>query len=81
MNGRVVETGEKPDTGQMLVPVDTGRNRVKISFVRTWDRAAGGWISLITVILLSIRSVLTNLSRPQASDLGPRPTGSEVGLR
>lgn len=58
VNGRVVETAARPDTGQMLVPVQAGMNRVQITFVRTWDRTAGGWISVVTglsLILWSLR--------------------------
>ncbi len=50
VNGRVVETAARAETGQMLVPVGAGMNRVEIRFVRTWDRAVGGWISLVTAI-------------------------------
>ncbi len=49
VNGQVVPTANT-DTGQLLIPVEAGMNRVQVSFVRTWDRAAGAWISLITVI-------------------------------
>jgi hypothetical protein len=52
VNGHVVETAARAETGQMLVPVGAGTNRVEIQFVRTWDRAVGGWISLITALLL-----------------------------
>jgi hypothetical protein len=52
VNGRAVETSEKPGTGQMLIPVGAGMNRVQITFARTWDRTAGGWISVATAILL-----------------------------
>jgi hypothetical protein len=40
----------------MLVPVQAGLNRVRITFVRTWDRTAGAWISALAliVILLSL---------------------------
>jgi hypothetical protein len=51
VNGRVVEVGTREGTGQMLVPVEAGENRVQISFVRTWDRNVGGWISLLAVFL------------------------------
>lgn len=50
VNGRVVQTGARSRTGQMLIPVEAGMNRVQITFVRTWDRRAGGWISAITVL-------------------------------
>jgi hypothetical protein len=50
VNGREVETTSRKGKGQMLVPVSSGMNRVEITFVRTWDRAAGGWISLLTAV-------------------------------
>jgi hypothetical protein len=48
VNGREVETIAREGTGQMLVPVSAGMNQVEVRFVRTWDRTAGGWISLLT---------------------------------
>jgi 6-pyruvoyl-tetrahydropterin synthase-like protein len=56
VNGRQAQPGRR-DTGQMLVPVEAGTNRVQITFVRTWDRTAGGWISLaaIVVVLICLR--------------------------
>jgi hypothetical protein len=48
VNGRPVETTAREGTGQMLVPVSAGMNQVEVSFVRAWDRTAGGWISLLT---------------------------------
>jgi hypothetical protein len=50
VNGQPVETSARADTGQMLVPVEAGMNRVEITFVRTWDRAVGGWISFVAGI-------------------------------
>jgi hypothetical protein len=35
----------------MLVPVGAGANRIQITFIRTWDRRAGAWISLLAVVL------------------------------
>jgi hypothetical protein len=57
VNGRVVEAGTREGTGQMVVPVEAGMNHVQISFVRTWDRRVGGWISLLAIIcvLVSLR--------------------------
>jgi hypothetical protein len=54
VNGHVVETTVGGAAGQMLVPVTAGVNRVKITFLRTWDRTAGGWISLITALCLAL---------------------------
>jgi 6-pyruvoyl-tetrahydropterin synthase-like protein len=45
VNGRQVQAATREGTGQMLVPVQAGANRVQITFIRTWDRTAGGWIS------------------------------------
>ena len=50
VNGRPVQAGMREGTGQMLVPVEAGANRVQIRFVRTWDRAAGGWTSVLAVL-------------------------------
>ncbi len=63
VNGRVVETAARAETGQMLVPVGAGMNRVEIRFVRTWDRTAGGWISLITAISV-MAWILMNRGKP-----------------
>jgi hypothetical protein len=51
VNGRQVHAGTREGTGQMLVPVEAGMNRVQITFVRTWDRTAGAWISGIAFSL------------------------------
>ena len=56
VNGRMVDIGAKQRTGQMLVPVEAGTNRVQITFVRTWDRWLGGWITVISVTALGIWS-------------------------
>jgi hypothetical protein len=36
----------------MLVPVAAGMNRVELQFVGTWDRTAGGWISVVAILFL-----------------------------
>jgi hypothetical protein len=48
VNGREVNVEERTGSGQMLVPVEAAMNRVEIRFERTWDRTAGGWISVVT---------------------------------
>jgi len=75
VNGRVVETAARAETGQMLVPVGAGMNRVEIRFVRTWDRAAGGWISLITAICVI---GWIGMSRMRTSDLRLRTLDSRI---
>jgi len=51
VNGRPEQAGPREGTGQMLVPVQAGTNQVQIIFTRTWDRTAGGWISLNALVL------------------------------
>jgi hypothetical protein len=52
VNGRQVQAGTREGTGQMLVPVEAGANRVQITFIRTGDRMAGWWISLLALTLV-----------------------------
>jgi hypothetical protein len=52
VNGQVVATSARDVTGQMLIPVQAGENRVQITFTRTWDRTVGGIISAVTVLFL-----------------------------
>jgi hypothetical protein len=54
VNGRVVQTAQRESTGQILVPVEAGMNRVQILFARTWDRTLGAWISLLSVFGLLV---------------------------
>ena len=56
VNGRLVDTSKREGSGQMLVPVEAGMNQVEIRFVRTWDRSAGCWISILTLAALAIWS-------------------------
>jgi hypothetical protein len=53
VNGHLVLTAST-DTGQLLVPVEAGMNRVQLVFVRTADRSAGAWISLLTLLTVTI---------------------------
>jgi hypothetical protein len=63
VNGHVVPTAST-DTGQLLVPVEAGMNRVQIVFVRTWDRSAGAWISLLTAMAVIVRTTLASRRKP-----------------
>jgi hypothetical protein len=54
VNGVAVHTGVLESTSEMLVLVEAGLSRVQVTFMRTWDRAAGGWISAITAFLLLV---------------------------
>ena len=68
--------GEQARQGQMLVPVEAGMNRVQVTFVRTWDRSAGGWISVLTVD--SSVMVLDLVRRGRKSDLRRRTSAVRV---
>ena len=52
VNGQSVKTLTRDVTGQMLIPIQSGENRVEIAFTRTWDRTLGGIISGATVLFL-----------------------------
>jgi hypothetical protein len=53
VNGIVVASSTRDVTGQMLIPVQAGENRVQITFTRTWDRILGGVISGVTVLFIA----------------------------
>ena len=52
VNGQAVPAETREATGQMLIPVNAGSNRVQITFTRTWDRTAGAWISAIVLLVI-----------------------------
>jgi hypothetical protein len=52
VNGHAVAPSTRDVTGQMVIPVQAGENRVQITFTRTWDRTFGGIISAVTALLL-----------------------------
>jgi hypothetical protein len=45
----------------MLIPVQSGENRVQITFTRTWDRTLGGIVSAVTALLFGIYFALRRL--------------------
>jgi len=62
VNGTAAATETKDVTGQLVIPVAAGLNRVRVRFVRTWDRTAGGWISALTLLLI-IAAVIIDYKR------------------
>ncbi len=64
VNGREVAAAAREQTGQMMVPVSAGMNRVQIRFVRTWDRAVGGCISLFTALSVVVPTLMVRRRRP-----------------
>jgi hypothetical protein len=63
VNGRVVQPGTRDGTGEMLVPVQAGTNRVQIIFIRTWDRTVGAWVSMVAVVFVLM--LLRRSGRPR----------------
>ena len=72
VNGHGVETAAREGTGQMVVPVEAGVNRVQIKFVRTWDRTAGGWISGGSVLALLVGSWLARRREAEVGTAGAK---------
>jgi len=58
VNGQMAATTTRAVTGQMLIPVQAGENRIQITFTRTWDRTLGGIVSAVTALLLVINLAL-----------------------
>jgi len=47
-----VPTKAREDTGEIVVPVEAGMNRVQVTLIRTWDRTLGAWISVAVALAL-----------------------------
>jgi hypothetical protein len=54
VNEHVVQVQTRENSGQLLVPAQAGVNRVRITFVRTWDRVAGLWVSVFAALLIVV---------------------------
>ena len=54
VNGHPVAPETHDVSGQLMIPVETGQNQVRITFIRTWDRTAGGIISALTAVFVLI---------------------------
>jgi hypothetical protein len=63
VNGRAVQTESTPHTGQMVVPVTAGENRVEVRFVEGWDRLAGGGISALAILIIILWFVRHGMRR------------------
>ena len=50
VNGRAVRTESTPNTGQIVVPLAAGENRVQITFVEGWDRLVGTGFSAMAML-------------------------------
>ncbi len=50
VDGQITPTKSHPETGQLVVPLEKGSHHVEVRFRRTWDRTAGGVISLLSAV-------------------------------
>ena len=64
VNGRQIKTESTPDTGQMVVPIAAGENRVRIIFVDGWDRKLGLLLSGIGFALIALLFVIWMKPQP-----------------
>jgi len=69
VNGRAVRADSAPDTGQILIPISTGRQEIEVRFRRTRDRTVGGAISIVSaVVLLGFALRLRSSPAPRPQD-------------
>ncbi|HET7872237.1 MAG TPA: hypothetical protein VFL42_06975, partial [Terriglobales bacterium] len=54
VNGVSIVAKSHPKTGEILIPLETGISEVRVKLVRTPDRTAGGFVSILTVLLLAV---------------------------
>jgi hypothetical protein len=64
VNGREITAGTQPVTGEILIPVDTGSNRVRVTFVQTEDRLTGDLVSAGTLLLVIAWSLYLRRQEP-----------------
>ena len=76
VNGREVKIAARAGLGQMLVPVEAGANVVEMKFVRTWDRTAGGWISVVAIIAIIVWVFIV-----KRAGVGPAESSLKPGVR
>jgi hypothetical protein len=74
VNSQMVATTTRSVTGQMLIPVQAGENRVQITFTCTWDRTLGGIVSAVTALLFGIYFAL----RGRRSGFGLTPPAIQI---
>jgi hypothetical protein len=52
VNGEKAKSSSQPDTGEILISVEAGINRVHMRFARTLDRFVGGLCSVMALLVL-----------------------------
>jgi hypothetical protein len=59
VNGRAVAIENEDPTGQMVIPISAGENRVQMLFVDSWDRVLGLIISVLAAMAAGVWSVIS----------------------
>jgi hypothetical protein len=57
INGVSVQEESDEITGQIVIPVQAGKNRVRIAFAKSWDEMAGLVMSLSGLAVVAILSI------------------------
>ena len=57
VNGRPAAAQTKAVTGQMVIPVQPGKDKIEIVFMRTRDRAVGAALSVATGLMMVLLAV------------------------
>ena len=65
VNGVAVTPRGGDDYNQMIVPVPAGESRVRVRFVRTWDRTLGGVLSLLAAFFFLWLITRQHLADPE----------------
>jgi len=64
VNGKPAETQKTTVTGLIVIPVAAGENHIEINFRRTPDRVAGAIVSLISLAILLVAWMKTQIKIP-----------------
>jgi 6-pyruvoyl-tetrahydropterin synthase related domain len=72
VNGHEITAGTQPVTGEILIPLDSGSNRVRVTFVQTQDRLLGNVVSAATLLLVIVWSVYCRIQEQHSSRKLPR---------
>jgi hypothetical protein len=75
VNGKNVPTYTQPNTGELLIPVSAGMNRVQVEFSRTPDRMAGAVCSIAGLVMLLVWKFRFE------KESGPTSTSSDVVVK
>jgi hypothetical protein len=75
VNGKNVSKYTQPNTGEILIPVSAGMNRVQVEFSRTPDRMAGAVCSIAGLVMLLVWKFRFE------KESGPTSTSSDVVVK